>query len=358
MALTKRKKQPVVRTPRSLDKKYMGQEPVVDYIGENEWAKMTRVYSWYNYFYTLEDAKAWLLEYVEYTRGAAAKNKIKESKSALYNIGMTACISARLFNRQTVLSDRSMNFLNDRITAELSKDQIVESEIKTTPDIQSRIREQVSQIIADFEDQVDLFILDPDTKDAVSPYEYLKIHDVKPLLAKKVAEYYVPVAAEKNSSAYSKYIDSIISDCNSWATNQTKQRVITRKPRKRKEVTAAQKVAKVSYKVEDPTLKIASVSPTDILGAQQVWIYNTKYKTLSVYYPEAKNDLGIKGTTITAFDDTKSAAKTLRKPAEQLKNLLGSGKVKLRTFFDEIKTVKKTVTGRINSDCLIIRCIK
>lgn len=359
MALTKRKKQPAVRTPRSLDKKYMGQEPVIASIGEDEWSKMIRVYSWYNYFYTLDDAKAWLYEYIENTRGVTARNRIKESKSATANIGITACISARLLNRGTKLCDRSIDFLNARIEAELAKDEVPAEAVESkTPDIQGRIREQVSQIIADFEDEVDRFIIESKAPVLLSPYEYLKSHEVKPLLAKKVAEYYAPIEAEGDKTGYGKYISMIIADCNAWATNQTKQRVVTRKPRKRKEVSAAQKVAKVSYKTEDSTLKIASVSPTEILGAKQVWIYNTKYKTLSVYYPADKNDLGIKGTTITAFDDTASAAKTLRKPEEQLKMLMTAGKVKLRTFFDEIKTVKKTVTGRINSECLIIRCIK
>jgi hypothetical protein len=71
-----------------------------------------------------------------------------------------------------------------------------------------------------------------------------------------------------------------------------------------------------------------------------------------------KNDLGIKGTTITGYDETSSVYKTLRKPETQIKDLLSTGKVRLRTFLDDIKTVARPFNGRINKETLILKATK
>ena len=63
----------------------------------------------------------------------------------------------------------------------------------------------------------------------------------------------------------------------------------------------------------------------------------------------------IKGTTIIGFEDNISIQKTLRKPDEQLKEFKTIGKVKLRKFLDEIKTVDTKLNGRCNPDTLLLK---
>ena len=53
-----------------------------------------------------------------------------------------------------------------------------------------------------------------------------------------------------------------------------------------------------------------------------------------------------------------SKQKTLRKPAETLKEFKNAGKVQLRKFMDDIKTTDIKLNGRFNSDTIILKCVK
>jgi hypothetical protein len=66
----------------------------------------------------------------------------------------------------------------------------------------------------------------------------------------------------------------------------------------------------------------------------------------------------VKGTALQNWTPEKSKQKTLRKPAEQIKALMASGKVKLRTFIDEIKSKEQSVNGRINIDTVILKILR
>ena len=105
-------------------------------------------------------------------------------------------------------------------------------------------------------------------------------------------------------------------------------------------------------------LKLVSASPEDIIDAKELWVYQTKYRKLGKYVTDGYTTLGVKGTTITGFDPTKSVQKTLRKPKEQLADFKKAGKVKLRTFMDEVKAVDIKLTGRMNKDTIILKVVK
>jgi hypothetical protein len=66
----------------------------------------------------------------------------------------------------------------------------------------------------------------------------------------------------------------------------------------------------------------------------------------------------VKGTALQNWSPDKSKQKTLRKPDEQIKDLLASGKVKLRSFIDNIKAKEQNVNGRINIDTIILKIIR
>jgi hypothetical protein len=51
-------------------------------------------------------------------------------------------------------------------------------------------------------------------------------------------------------------------------------------------------------------------------------------------------------------------SKGLRKPDVTIKALFGAGKVSLRKFMDDIKTVESKPNGRINQDTILLRVIK
>jgi hypothetical protein len=131
-----------------------------------------------------------------------------------------------------------------------------------------------------------------------------------------------------------------------------------RKPRKKKEKPASVVVSKLKYKEKDETYNVVSVDPKQIVGANQLWVFNSKYRTLAVYNAMGPAGLNVKGSTLTGWDEKTSVVKTLRKPTEQLNRLKDGGKIVLRKFMDEIKCKPKTATGRINKDVVLVRIIK
>jgi hypothetical protein len=88
---------------------------------------------------------------------------------------------------------------------------------------------------------------------------------------------------------------------------------------------------------------------------KELWIYNSKTRKLGKYVASDFNELGVKGTTIINFDETKSVQKTLRKPAEQLKEFKAAGKVQLRKFLEEINAVDTKMNGRINEETILLK---
>jgi hypothetical protein len=130
---------------------------------------------------------------------------------------------------------------------------------------------------------------------------------------------------------------------------------VNRKPKAKKAVPAEKIVAKLKYKKADEPLKLVSINPADILGAKELWTYNTKSRKLGKYVAKEFADLGVKGTSIVNFDELKSVQKTLRKPADQLKEFKAAGKVALRKFLDDINAVDTKMNGRINDEIMLLK---
>ena len=138
----------------------------------------------------------------------------------------------------------------------------------------------------------------------------------------------------------------------------------TRKPRKPKVKSSSKLVEKLKFCKTDDKFKLASVPAEQIVGANELWVFNVKTRKLGKYV--AKNidpkgmgregsGLSVKGTTITQFDEVLSIQKTLRKPQDQLKEFKGAGKVKLRKFLDEINTTDTKLNGRCNPDTILLK---
>jgi hypothetical protein len=130
---------------------------------------------------------------------------------------------------------------------------------------------------------------------------------------------------------------------------------VNRKPRAKKSKPAEKIIEKLKFLKQDDKLKLVSINPTDILGAKELWIFNTKTRKIGKYVAGEFTELGVKGTSITGFDEHKSVQKTLRKPEEQLKEFKAAGKVQLRKFLDDIKAVDIKLNGRINEDTVLLK---
>jgi hypothetical protein len=226
----------------------------------------------------------------------------------------------------------------------------------------------------EIEDAIELFQNDPDAFDpkAFKLLNLLRGKQAKAAHARIIKDFYkrnydelVEAATTKDEQlkeAYShiskvnlKKITLFYSEVLSACDMLAQEAKVNKKPRAKKPTDKAKVVAKMKYLKQDDKLKLVSVNPQDIIGAGELWIFNTKTRKLGKYVSAEYQELGVKGTSITGFDEHKSVQKTLRKPEEQLKEFKGAGKVALRKFLDDIKAVDIKLNGRINEDTILLK---
>ncbi len=240
--------------------------------------------------------------------------------------------------------------------------------------IQDRVRESSYKMTEEIETAIESFQLDPEAFDpkAFKVLNTLKAKQAKAAHARIIREFYTrdlqelqEVATTKDEQlkeAYSHlskvqlrkitaFYQEIVSACEMLA----QEAKINRKPKAKKAVPAEKIIAKLKYKKADEPLKLVSINPADILGAKELWTYNTKSRKLGKYIASEFVDLGIKGTSIINFDENKSVQKTLRKPIDQLKEFKAAGKVALRKFLDDINAVDTKMNGRINEEIMLLK---
>jgi hypothetical protein len=99
-------------------------------------------------------------------------------------------------------------------------------------------------------------------------------------------------------------------------------------------------------------LKLKSCKPEDILTSTELWVYNTKYRKVTVYKAD-NGTLSVKGTTILGFDIKNSKTQMLRKPEEFFKGL-SMGKRALNSAIKNLTTKPTTPNGRINEECILL----
>lgn len=110
-------------------------------------------------------------------------------------------------------------------------------------------------------------------------------------------------------------------------------------------------VKKVLYLLKDPESGVEGITPEALVGAQQMWVYNTKTRKLGCYWAKNESGLTAKGTTILNFNEEKSTTKTLRKPKEQLWKFMSGG----LKFWDSIKAVPQVISPRLNRETVILK---
>lgn len=130
-----------------------------------------------------------------------------------------------------------------------------------------------------------------------------------------------------------------------------------RKPRVKKAPSKEKMIAKIKYQVRDEKYQLVSINPIDIVGATEVWVFNTKTRKLGKYVAEEHTTIQVKGTTLLFIDEKLSVQKTLRKPEVQLKEFKKAGKVVLRKFMDSINAVEIKLNGRLNTDTIILKAV-
>jgi hypothetical protein len=243
------------------------------------------------------------------------------------------------------------------------------------PSIQERVRDAAYAMTEEIEEAIDSFQKDPENFDpkAFKMLNLLKGKGVKAAHARIIKNLYSRdleellelasgKADEQLREGYShrskKQIKSLIAfyqEIHAACDMLAQEAKVNRAPRAKKSVPAEKIVAKLKFMKSNEPLKLVSISPVDIIGAGELWVYNTKNRKLGKYVAKEFNTLSVKGTTITNFDEVKSICKTLRKPEEKLKEFKAAGKIALRKFLEDINATDTKMNGRMNEEIILLK---
>ena len=221
------------------------------------------------------------------------------------------------------------------------------------PTIQERIRDQSQDMVEDIDEWLEGWIRDPQTFDPKG-FDFKKhFNTLQPSQAhaRKMKSFYegvlldydelerMPTAGQlkkmdereadlwtqlKEGYAHLKKADikkfrTAIEELMTALDFIIDQAKANRKPRKSKPKSATKLVEKLKFCKTDEKYKLASVGPDQIIGANELWVFNVKTRKLGKYI--AKNidpkgmqregsGLSVKGTTITGFNEEKSIQKS------------------------------------------------
>ena len=304
-------------------------------------------------------------------------NKKPPGLPNLINGNLTITLSKLSFikNRNGYLSDVHEKQLNQSIQCLMNhtnKKQQKNQDSKPTnkPSIQDYIKNQAAHAASEFDYAIDCYL--KDDKPLPDALEVLREHELKGPHMKYITSFYENAfneLQEINSNkevkeAYQhltkKQLDDLVAFYEQifLATNviqdQSKQ---NRKPKKtKKNVNATTKTKNLKYCKEDRELYLSSINPSKIIGANEVWIYNTKTREFGVYTALDVLGIDVKGTTLKNIMHQKCRCKKVKKPQEFFKRFKSNRftKRKMKNAFESLITKEKTMNTRLNNNIVIL----
>jgi hypothetical protein len=369
--------------PRDVDVQHYGDEPlfVLQPDEDKRRVALMRSFTWYNRFYGKKDAKELLSQYLEFnkrTNDSKIMRRVHENEFL-----MTLCWLARMQLRGLSLTEHEELTLENEINRLLKlvhkpEEEKAVVEAPARPNIQDILKEKARDAAGELEGLFDEFITSgAPTKHTLRPMDEVAKKNVMPQHISILTEVWKKKLNEfeellKGTDAqlvqgYShltktqvknivKFIELVINDLNSYISVKKAAKA----PRARKAVPVEKIVAKLKYlkTFKDTVSKIdlISIHPTKLHGASEAWVYDTAKRKLHHYIADDYSKaFTVKGSTLLGFDTAQSEVKTLRKPSEQIKEVMGSKPV-ARKYFKDIKAVTTTPNGRFNESMIILRC--
>jgi hypothetical protein len=307
-----------------------GREPVWDTeraaaMSQDEFDHFLRKsFFYYNYYYTQKDCKRHVVKWMQDNQYSKA-DVSKFVRSPDRAIPMTACGLVMAARQGMPMREKELAYLRDRLHEAVNSDDL-EPEVatdKTTPvpvvrapTIQDRLNEKTAEHLAHFEGLYDDVIAGNDVKP--DAFNYLTANTVPQSQINKFVELFNNRKTELTAAqarededlaeAYRHYkaadfkrhyafFDSVLDALDQYRSvkkTQKKARV-KRAPNKEKVVS------KLKYMKEEKTLKLVSINPVDIVGAQELWVYNTKTRKLYKYIADSlQGPLGVKVLALQA----------------------------------------------------------
>ena len=365
--------------PKGAETKYIGHEPDWKFqpTEENRISAFSKAFAWYNYHYGKKDAKDMLCQYLDVnhrSKDAKLMRGIPDSQ-----IRLTPAWVCRMTLMGLTLNEHEQCIIDDQIVTMLK----IKQEVKKVVDeaevavakltIQDHLREKVSECAGELEGMFDDFVVAGAKMSAdFSPIKLMRGMNISPNMTGTVSAVWELRLVEFNEvlegkhadlvEGYShlnknqlkqcvKFCETVINDCNSY--RQLKK--VERKPRAKKAVSPERMSSKFKYLKEFDELGLKSESPAKLIGSSEAWLYDTaKRKLIHVMADSHIGTFTVKGSAIVGFDALATVQKTLRKPVEQIKLVMGSKPV-ARKEFEAIKSTETKFTGRGNVNLIILK---
>jgi hypothetical protein len=367
--------------PKGAETKYVGFEPEWKFqpTEENRISSLANAFQWYNYHYGKKDAKEMLCHYLEHVgRKVDAKTMrgIPDSQ-----IRVTPAWVCRMTLIGLVLNEHEQSIVDEQISLMLkSKQEVKRAQSEVDADaavakltIQDHLREKVSECCGELEGMFDDFVVAGAKMSAdFKPIALMRGMNISPNMVSTVSKVWESRLAEFNEvldgtdadlvEGYShlsknqlkqcvKFCETVINDCNSYV--QLKK--VERKPRAKKAVSPEKLTRKFKFMREFDELKLKSEPVVKLVGASEAWLYDTaKRKLIHVVADSHIGTFTVKGSAIVGFDAQTTVQKTLRKPTEQIKLVMGS-KPAARKEFEAIKATEVKFNGRGNDNLIILK---
>ena len=355
-------------------------EPMLPSSGDNIQSELGKILNWYSYNKSHEDAKSYFLAYLKNND----MDVFEKLKTKSLNISITTTVGwlCRIYTlNESVFPLKYLENIKDetaRVLRVVTQEELEESERepKVRMGVQEHIQKQLKEFLGFVDSHIDDFLSNK-CKSSFSLYEWLQQKKIKHVHAKALADYYQKTVlaelieaqageceqlkegysflSKKQLSSFIKFVETIVEDANKWQGIAKQISQNNRAPRAKKTKPAAKQVEKLQYLKSHEDLK--SITPSQIVGATQLWIYNVKYKSLGVYVCTNQHGFMVKGCTILNYDINESITKTLRKPEEVIPSILELGKAALRKVLPSLRTKEKKLTGRINKDTILLRVV-
>jgi hypothetical protein len=364
------------------DEKYTGTEPewtaeAADWDNERFDNRLRKSFYYYNYYYSQKDCKKYVIDWLQKNSKLSIEEVKAFNRAGDRLLPMTVCSLIMAHRKGMPFRGRHIEFIIDSVMDVISKAEPEEIQVVATaeqvynrPTIQDRLAERTSEIIGELEgifDDVatgvknptrlyDFLVANNVVQSQLGKYEDLyKTRRAELELAQSKTDAQVTEGYKHLKAADFKRIISWIDDLLAAVEQYRGVKKATKKARVKKAPSREKVVAKIKYCKTDAVLKLVSINPADIVGASELWTYNTKSRKLGKYVAAAYQTLTVKGTSLVNFDTDKSVCKTLRKPEEKLKEFAKAGKIQLRKFLDDIKATESKMNGRFNADIVLLR---
>ena len=346
-----------------INRKYMGDE--LEFLGAMTEGEVAKACNWYNCMCDKSDAREYTETWLKSQNRLAEVKKFKAVPDEWVNL--TCAWIARLMSKGYEVPAHSKEFFEKTFAYILTKAKVQVEKNNNTISIQERMREKAHDIIGDIEEMID-------KGEEFSLYDWLKLNGTPAAYAPMIAAYYAGPLTElieayegncpqlKEAYAYMtkkqlgeriKFYHSIVTDADKYAGVAKK----TRAPSKPRAVSKEKILKNFKYQKENSEYKIASVNPEKVLGAQELWCFNTKNKVVTVFRALDRGGLNVKGASIVGYDEIASLSKGAgRKPEIILEKIQKSGKIVLKKLMDELKA-EKPLQVRMNENTVLIKVV-